>query len=620
MGLPDLIPIELLFGNPEVAMPRMSPDGQRIAYLGPVAGVLNIHVGTTATGAADSLPVTEDRSRGVRQYGWAPDSRHLLYLQDLDGDENWRLFTVDLETSEVVDRTPYDGVQARLVAVSPRVRDRVIVGLNRDDPRYHDLYLLDLATGELTREESNPGFEDWIVDHELRARGGVRTRPDGSLEYVLRDGDGDGWQAAITTPATETVMMFTTPVGFHGDDRRIWISDTRSVAGTTARLSLWDPETGEVTVRAQHPERDLVSALLHPTTFEPQLAGYATDRFEYEVLDPSLGDDLSRAATLSEGDLHIASRSDDDRKWIAAYVVDRGPTRFYLFDRDTKKGTFLFEDLPALSDVVLAPVEPFSFTAGDNLDIHGFITFPVGLERRNLPAVVNVHGGPWGARHEWGYQPTNQWLANRGYACIEVNYRGSGGYGTEFVNASTKEWAGRMHSDLTEAVDWAVAQGWVDPDRVAIFGGSYGGYSALVGATFTPDFFRCAVDIVGPVNLITLLETIPPYWYGASAQMHRMMGDPAVEADRAWLWERSPLSRVDQIRIPMLIAQGANDPRVKQSESEQIVAAMAAHGIDYEYMLFPDEGHGFAKPENRTKFYLAAESFLATHLGGRAST
>jgi len=277
----------------------------------------------------------------------------------------------------------------------------------------------------------------------------------------------------------------------------------------------------------------------------------------------------------------------------------------------------MFHHQPALSDYQLSAMEPFSFTARDGLEIHGYLSFPVGLERRGLPTVINVHGGPW-ARDGWGYHPEAQWLANRGYLCVQVNYRGSTGYGKDFVNAGNREWAGKMHDDLIDAVEFVVGEGWADRERVAILGGSYGGYAALVGATFTPDVFRCAVDVVGPSSLKTLIESIPPYWAPMVAQFHERVGNPETEED--FLWSRSPLSKVDAIKIPILVAQGANDPRVKQAEAEQIVAAMKEKGIDHQYLLFPDEGHGFAKPENRLRYYAEAEKFLAKHLGGRSET
>jgi dipeptidyl aminopeptidase/acylaminoacyl peptidase len=310
----------------------------------------------------------------------------------------------------------------------------------------------------------------------------------------------------------------------------------------------------------------------------------------------------------------VLSRARADRTWIVGYNHADGPVRYYAFDRLTRRGRFLFENQPALSEYLLGEVEPFSFVSRDGLTVHGYLTYPVEVQREHLPAVLNVHGGPW-VRDIWGLHPEAQWLANRGYLCVQVNYRGSTGYGKRFANAGDREWDGRMHDDLVDAVAYLVGRGLIDPERVAIYGGSYGGYAALVGATFTPDLFRCAVDIVGPSNLKTLIESIPPYWEPLIAEFHHRVGNPETEPE--FMWSRSPLSRVDAIKIPLLIAQGANDPRVKQAESEQIVAALREKGIPHEYLLFPDEGHGFAKPENRLRFYAAAERFLATHLGGR---
>jgi dipeptidyl aminopeptidase/acylaminoacyl peptidase len=338
------------------------------------------------------------------------------------------------------------------------------------------------------------------------------------------------------------------------------------------------------------------------------------DRMTYTVLDPSVADDFKAVRALHPGDPTFSDRDEADTTWLIAFTVDAGSVTYFMYDRATKTGRLLFSARPALDSYELAPMEPFSFTARDGLLIHGYVTFPPGLGRTGLPAVVDVHGGPQ-VRDTWGYNPEAQWLANRGYLCIQVNYRGSTGYGKAFIAAGDREWGGKMHDDLIDAVGYAVDQGWADKSKVAIYGGSYGGYAALVGAAFTPDVFCCAVDIVGPSNLKTLLETIPPYWAPMIAQLYRRVGNPETDAD--FLWSRSPLSRARDIRIPLLIAQGANDPRVKQAESEQIVAALTEAGIDHEYMLFPDEGHGFAKPENRIKFYTAAERFLAKYLGGR---
>ncbi|HWF81200.1 MAG TPA: S9 family peptidase, partial [Streptosporangiaceae bacterium] len=339
------------------------------------------------------------------------------------------------------------------------------------------------------------------------------------------------------------------------------------------------------------------------------------DRSDYLVPDEAAAGDVAAVRALHPGDPVFVSGDDADTTWLVGFTNDAGPVHYYIYDRATKTGTFLFEHQPLLSNYTLSSMEPFSFQARDGLTVHGYATFPPDGERSGLPVVLNVHGGPW-ARDVWGYNATAQWLANRGYLCLQVNFRGSTGYGKSFVNAGDREWGGKMQDDLTDAVAFAVASGWADPARIAIFGGSYGGYAALAGAVFTPDLYCCAVDIVGPSNLKTLIETIPPYWAPMLSQFHRRVGDPAV--DEEFLWSRSPLSRAEAIKIPLLIAQGANDPRVKQAESEQIVGALRAADIPVEYMLFPDEGHGFAKPENRMIFFAEAERFLARYLGGRA--
>ena len=611
MSLPPVVPLDVLFGNPERWSPKLSPDGKRLAFLAPVDGVLNVWVGDV--GQRDYQPVTDDRLRGIRLFLWAEDDRHLLYLQDTGGDENWHVHSVDLDTGDVVNRTPFPGVQAQPMEVSHRKPDELLLGLNKDDPRLHDVYRLQLSTGELTKVVANPGYQEWLVDHDLEVRGAVEPRADGGIDYLVREGD--GFRKTFSTEPEDTILNVTGVITFTGDGAHVWCS---SVQGTdTARLVKVDLETGDEQVVAEHPERDLalLDTRFHPTTFEPQLVAFATDRIEYQVVDESIAGDLHALRAELTGDIHVTSRDRGDTRWLVAEVRDDGPVRYLLWERNERTLTFLFESQPALSDHTLAKVEPFSFTARDGLTIHGLVTFPHGVDRKDLPVVVTVHGGPWGARDVWGYNPEGQWLANRGYVCLQVNYRGSGGYGKAFLNASAREWAGRMHDDLIDGLEHAIAAGWVDRDRAGIYGGSYGGYAALVGATFTPDVFRCAVDYVGPSNLLTLLKSIPPYWFGVATQFHKLLGHPDLDND--FLWERSPLSRVDDIRIPMFIAQGANDPRVKQAESEQIVAALEKAGVPYEYLLFEDEGHGFARPENRLTYYGKVEAFLAQHLGGR---
>jgi dipeptidyl aminopeptidase/acylaminoacyl peptidase len=609
----DLIPRNVLFGNPERISPHISPDGSRLAWIAPREGVLNVWVapiGTSGVDWDDATVVTDDTDRGIRMFAWAKDGRHLLYLQDTGGDENWRLYDVDLETMAKRDLTPYEGIQARVIATRKSHRDEVLVGLNRDNPQLHDVYRLDLKTGELAKLIENPGYAGWLADEDMVVRGALAPLPDGGFDLLVRDDAEGDWRTLLTIPADDAPAS--DALAFSGDGKSLLAIS--SVGVNTGRLVRIDLASGEDRVLLEDPDADVAGAMLHPDTREPQIALVLKDRAEYHVLDPAVQPDYEAIRALHTGDPSLIGRDEADTTWLVAFTDDAGPVRYYGYDRATGTGSFLFDSRPELSRYELAHMEPFSFTTRDGLTVHGYVTFPPGGGRSGLPAVLDVHGGPQ-VRDVWGWNPEAQWLANRGYLCIQVNYRGSTGYGKAFVNAGDREWGAKMHDDLIDAVGYVVEQGWADRDRIAIYGGSYGGYAALVGAAFTPYVFRCAVDIVGPSNLQTLLETIPPYWAPVKAQLYKRVGNP--ETDQEFLWSRSPLSRARDIRIPLLIAQGANDPRVKQAESEQIVAALAEAGIDYEYMLFPDEGHGFAKPENRLKFYAAAERFLAKYLGGR---
>jgi dipeptidyl aminopeptidase/acylaminoacyl peptidase len=610
----DLIPRSVLFGNPERTSPRISHDGSRLGWIAPRDGVLNVWVApideSDGVDWAAARAVTDDTDRGIRTFGWAWDGRHLLYVQDVGGDENWRLYDVDLVTGERRDLTPFEKIHAQIIGSSKRRPTEVLVGMNADNPQLHDVYRLDLATGNLVKEIENPGYAGWLADEDLVVRCALAPLPDGSLDVLVRDSASADWRTLLTIPAEDVTSSDV--VSFSGDGRSLLMI---SAAGAdTGRLTRVDLATGAATVLAEDPEADVAGAVLDPDTRDPQIVMILKDRMTYVVLDPSVEDDLKAIRGLHPGDPMFLGRDEADQTWLVGFTVDAGSLTFYMYDRASKSGRLLFEARPALSSYTLAAMEPFSFTARDGLEIHGYVTFPPGQGRSALPAVLDVHGGPQ-VRDSWGYNPEAQWFANRGYLCVQVNYRGSTGYGKAFVAAGDREWGGKMHDDLIDAVSYVTGEGWADPSRVAIYGGSYGGYAALVGAAFTPDVFRCAVDIVGPSNLKTLLETIPPYWAPMIAQLYRRVGNP--ETDAEFLWSRSPLSRARDIRIPLLIAQGANDPRVKQAESEQIVAALTEAGIEHEYLLFPDEGHGFAKPENRIKFYTAAERFLARYLGGR---
>ncbi len=605
-----LVPREVLFGNPERTGPQISPDGTQLAWLAPHEGVLNVWIGDADLG--DARPVTTDRDRGVQVVVWAHDGRHLLYIQDEGGDENWRLHAVDLQSGSDRDLTPFDDVQAQVVALDKRFPDELLVGLNRDDPQLHDVYRLHLPSGVLEKVLDNPGYIGFVADRELRVRAAVAPGPAGEMPIVVRDGDGDDdeWRTLLEVPAEDSLM--TAPLAFTGDGNGLLALS--SVGANSSRLVRLDLATGREEVVAGDPHYDVSGVRLHPDSNEVQWVSVLRERLHHEVIDPAVAEDVAVLTAAERGELIPLGEDHSDRQWLVSYQRDDGPTRFHRYARDRQELTPLFEDRPGLGGYELARMEPFTLTARDGLQLQGYLTVPPGVDERPLPTVLFVHGGPWG-RDAWGYDGQVQWLANRGYAVLQVNFRGSTGYGKAFVNAGDHEWGAAMHDDLLDTVDWAVEEGIADPDRVAIMGGSYGGYAALVGATFTPERFACAVDIVGPSNLKTLIESVPPYWEPMVVQFHNRIGHP--EHDAELLWERSPLSRADNVSIPLLIAQGANDPRVKQAESEQIVAALRERGIDHEYLLFEDEGHGFVKPENRMRFFAAAETFLARHLGGR---
>lgn len=603
-----LIPRKLLFGNPQKRGPQISPDGQWLAWVAPVEGVMNLWIGKLGE---EMRPLTHDTGRGITTFLWAQNSQYLIYMQDNDGDENWHLFAVDIHSGDTRDLTPFDGAQARPSGKNKLFPDRLLISMNRDNPQLHDVWYVDVRTGELELAARNPGsVMDWQSDNNFVVRAALAATPEGGQDLLVRDTPDAPWRTLLTWTMEEAWSSGI--VGFTADNASLYLNDPRDA--NTSRLVSINLSTGERSVIAEDPEYDISTEFINRDTQVVEAVAFLRERLEWEILDEAVREDFATLQAQHRGDFAIMARDDANQKWIVAYDADNELEGYYLYDRAARSTTLLFHPRPELSQYPLATMEPFHFTARDGMVIHGYISFPAGQERKNLPLVLNVHGGPW-VRDSWGFHPEAQWMANRGYICLQVNYRGSNGFGKAYLNAGNKEWGGKMHDDLIDAVNWAADQGWADRSRLAIYGGSYGGYASLVGATFTPDFFHCAVAIVGPSNLISFIESTPPYWQPMIKQLHERVGDPETEAD--FLRSRSPLYRVDQIRIPMLIAHGANDPRVKQAESEQIVAAMKENGIPHQYMLFPDEGHGFARPENRLKFYAAAEKFLAEHLGGR---
>ncbi len=617
-----LIPRKQLFGNPDKAMARLSPDGRKISYLAPVNGVLNVWVGSVDH-VQTAEPVTNDTYRGIRFYGWAYTNEHILYSQDKDGDENWRVYSVDLNNGETNDLTPLEGVQAQFNRISHNFPDEVLIALNDRDPQLHDLYRLNIVTGERVLVQENEGFAGltgsaFVTDDDYNVHFASRMTADGGVEILSLTDDGS-WELFFKIDVDDSLT--TMPIGLDKSGRTLFMNDSRD--RDTAALVALDLATGEKSVLAEDSKADAGSVIVHPTKKHVQAVAFSYERKRWHVLDPSIADDLDYLSTVADGDVEIADRTLDDRNWVVAYLMDDGPLRYYLYDRENKQAHFLFTDREALNDAPLAKMHSAVIKSRDGLNLVSYYTLPLGTDSDGdgrpdepLPTLLLVHGGPWG-RDEWGYDSFHQWAANRGYAILSVNFRASTGFGKAFINAGDLEWGAKMHDDLLDGVDWAVEQGIADPDRIGIIGGSYGGYAALVGLTFTPETFACGVDIVGPSNLVTLLESIPPYWQPMIELLTKRAGDHRTDEGREFLTERSPLTHTDRIQRPLLIGQGANDPRVKQAESDQIVEAMQKKGIPVTYVLYPDEGHGFARPENNLSFTAVAEAFLAKVLGGR---
>ncbi|HWB09480.1 MAG TPA: S9 family peptidase [Pirellulales bacterium] len=606
-----LIPRQVLFGNPDRAAARISPDGRRLAFLAPVEGVLNVWVAPMDNPAA-ARPVTHDKLRGIRTYHWAYTNEHLVYLQDVGGDENWHVYLVDLAAGETTDLTPLEEVNAQIIAMSHRRPGEIIVALNDRNPNVHDLHLIEIESRRRELMEKNTeNFTEYVLDDDFRVRFASRMLPDGSSELVRKEGE--RWTNFTTVPQEDTLT--THPIGFDKLGEVLYFVDSRN--RDTGALTTWDLKSGKQAELARNDRSDVSEVLVHPTENTIEGVSFNYLRKEWQPLDDSVKADLDYLQTVADGEITISSQSLDNRRWIVAFLLDDGPVKYYRYDRPERKATFLFNNRDDLEGRPLAKMQPAVIKSRDGLDLVSYLTLPPGKkDRQPVPMVLDVHGGPW-ARDAWGFNPIHQWLANRGYAVLSVNFRGSTGFGKRFTNAGNREWAGKMHDDLLDAVEWAVDQKIAERDKIAILGGSYGGYATLVGLTFTPEVFACGIDIVGPSNILTLLSTIPPYWQPMVQMFKDRVGDFTTRSGKAFLEDRSPLSHVDRIARPLLIGQGANDPRVKQAESDQIVRLMQQKKIPVTYVLYPDEGHGFARPENRLSFNAVAEAFLAEQLGGR---
>lgn len=608
-----------LFGNPTRTGGQLSPDGQWISYIQPRDGVLNVWVAPVAS-PDQARPLTAEKQRPIRTTFWSPDSKQILFINDKGGDENFLLYGVDVATGAQKTLTPFEKTRVMPIGTSQTIRDRILIGVNNRDPRWHDVYLLEPATAKMTLVFRNDGYSDFVADDQLRVRMAARPRPDGGSDWYRVDDNVPEAKPVVSYGLDDS--QTTQPLGFTTDGKTLYWTDARG--RDRAALFAQDVATAKMTVVGESARADVSGGLFEPRTGVLQAYADYYLRNEYVSVDNRVVADIAFLKNQKKGEFTIGSRTDDDSKWLVTFDAVTAPSATYLYDRGAKMLTPLYVSRPELTGAPLVGMFPQEIKARDGLTLVSYLSLPKsadpdgdGKANAPMPMVLLVHGGPWG-RDTFGYNGAHQWLANRGYAVLSVNYRASTGFGKSFVSAGDGQWGRKMHDDLIDAVDWAVKRGVTTKDKVAIMGGSYGGYATLAGLTFTPETFACGVDIVGPSNLFTLLQTIPPYWEAVKLQFYKRMGDPTTEAGRAMLKERSPLTYVDRIRRPLLIGQGANDPRVNVRESDQIVAAMQAKNIPVTYIVFPDEGHGFARPANTIAFYAAAENFLKPCLGGRA--
>jgi dipeptidyl aminopeptidase/acylaminoacyl peptidase len=606
-----LVPREVFFGDPDVSWARLSFDGASVAYLAPVDGVRNLWVAALRD-LKGARPLTRATDRPIGNvFQWAMTHRHVVFFQDRDGDENWRASSVDVRTGAIVPLTPARGVRAFIQDVSHRFPREMLLAHNQRDKQRFDLYRVNVVTGRAELAFENRQFSALFTDSAFRLRFGSRLLADGSVEWLERR-PGGVWVPFMTAPLSD--LDGTRLLGLSDDGATVYLFDSRG--RDKAALVALDLATRRTRVLTEDPDADMTRTLRHVTTRRPLAAGAIADRRRWRAVDPGFAGDLARLQSFTEGDIELGGLSADATKVLVYVERDVASPEYALYDRSARRLQALFKVRRRLDGVSLRPLEPVSFPARDGLRLQGYLTLPAP-DARNVPMVLVIHGGPY-LRDEWGFNGTHQWLANRGYAVLSVNYRGSTGFGKAFVTAADREWGGKMHDDLIDAVDWAVARGIADGKRVGFYGASYGGYAALTAATRTPDVFACIVDIYGIANLLTFLAAVPPYWRPWISLWKKRVGDPDTEEGRVFLTERSPLTHIDRAFRPILIVQGLEDVRVTRAESEQMVAVLRQRNVPVTYITFPDEGHGFARPENQIAFRAVTEAFLAAHLGGAA--
>ncbi len=619
-GLPPLIDRDLIFGNPEIAAAQLSPNGQYIAFLKPWKDTRNVYVkGVNEPFSAARLLTTETK-RPVAGYMWTHDSKFIVFAKDHDGDENYNVYAVDPAAKPAAgqdapparDLTGLKGVRVMIFEAPKSDPNIIYIGLNDRDKAWHDLYKLNISNGKKTLLRKNTDrITGWGFDIKGNLRLATRSADNGDTEILRVDAD------KMTQIYSCSVFETCSPIHFLPDDSKVYMQTNKGM--DLVSLVLMDPQTGKTEMVESDPlgKVDLGGALFSEKTEELVETWYIAARAKTYFKEKAFGDDnhwLERKFPKKE--IKVVSRTDDERFWLVTADSDTEPGQTVLFDRKTRSLTPQFTIRDKIPRQALAEMKPVTYKSSDGLEIPAYLILPKGVPARNLPALIIPHGGPWG-RDTWSYNPMAQFFANRGYAVLMPNFRGSTGYGRKFLDAGNLEWGRKMQDDLTWGVKYMVSEGIADPRRVGILGGSYGGYATLAGVAFTPDVYAAAVDIVGPSNLITLLDSIPPYWEPIRKLFYQRMGDPNTPQGKAQLMEQSPLNSADKIKTPLLVAQGANDPRVNRREAEQIVIALRERGFSVEYILAPDEGHGFARPVNNLALFMASEKFLAQHLGGR---
>ena len=618
---PALIDREVFFGNPEYAGAQISPDGEYISFIKPLDGVRNIWVKSFSEPFEKARPLTAETKRPIPQYFWSWDSKRIMFVKDNDGDENFNVYSVDpagslaqgAKVPAAVNLTNASGVRTQIYAVPESEPDFIYIGLNDRDKAWHDLYKVQISTGTKTLvRENKDRLTGWLFDNKDKLRLAMRAPANGDTEILKVDGD------KFTLVYSCGIFETCAPLRFSKDDKRVYMETNKGDRDLT-QLVLFDPETDKEEFVEQDPNKrvDFGSAIFSEVTKDIVATTYTDDKTVFLWKDKKFEksyNDIKKK--LGDREIRFGSSTRDETKFIVSTFSDVDPGTTWVYDRKSGNLSTLYQVREKLPRASLSPMRAVRYKSSDGLEIPGYLTLPKGLPEKDLPLVVVPHGGPWG-RDNWGYNSFAQFLANRGYAVLMPNFRASTGYGKKFLDAGNGQWGDRMQDDITWGVKYLVEQGIADPKRVGIMGGSYGGYATLAGVTFTPDTYAAAVAIVAPSNLNTLLKSIPPYWEAGRVVFHKRMGDPNTAEGKAQLDRQSPLNHADKIKTPLMIVQGANDPRVKKAEADQIVVALRERKYPVQYLLAGDEGHGFQRPVNNMAMFAAAEKFLAQYLGGR---